>query len=72
MILDLSELWLTSRIDNQADHVAAKQALILDLLSVHLIRNVSGNTMISFNTNKIFGCRDPVPNYLYQRILYAG
>ncbi|KIL65408.1 hypothetical protein M378DRAFT_10794 [Amanita muscaria Koide BX008] len=46
------------------------RALVLDLLSVYLVRNVAGNTIISFHAN----IRLPTTkaSYLHERIRFAG
>ncbi|KIL65409.1 hypothetical protein M378DRAFT_10795 [Amanita muscaria Koide BX008] len=46
------------------------RALVLDLLSVYLVRNVAGNTIISFHAN----VRLPTTkaSYLHERIRFAG
>jgi len=49
---------------------SSRRVLILDLLSVHLIRNVDGNTIISYHPTM----KHPttVAKYLHDRIRYAG
>ncbi|PBK63762.1 hypothetical protein ARMSODRAFT_1023661 [Armillaria solidipes] len=44
-------------------------ALVLDLLAVHLIRNVKGNTLISYHTS---GCKATSAPFLQERMHYAG
>jgi len=46
------------------------KALILDLLSVHLVRNIGGNTLISFHAN--MGLPTTEAAYLHERIRFAG
>jgi hypothetical protein len=57
--------------DDQADCVVLdKKALALDLLSVHLVRNVAENTIISFHANlKLPTTR---ADYLHKRLRFAG
>lgn len=45
-------------------------ALVLDLLSVHLVRNVNGNTIISYHAN--MDIPTTKANYLHERIRFAG
>ncbi len=68
--LESSEPRFIPRIHDETDHVADNRTLILDLLSVHLVRNVAGNTMISFHAN--FGLPTTRAFYLYERLQYAG
>ncbi|KAF8892908.1 hypothetical protein BD779DRAFT_1130654 [Infundibulicybe gibba] len=49
----------------------SKRLLVLDLLSVHLIRNVDGNTIISYHPNYKNG-RTTTASYLRDRIQFAG
>lgn len=57
--------------DDQVDCVIPDgKALALDLLSVHLVRNVAENTIISFHANlKLPTTR---ADYLHKRIRFAG
>ncbi|KAF8892904.1 hypothetical protein BD779DRAFT_1765736 [Infundibulicybe gibba] len=50
---------------------AEKRLLVLDLLSVHLIRNVNGNTIISYHPNHKIS-RSATAAYLHERIRFAG
>jgi hypothetical protein len=47
-----------------------EQALIPDLLSVHLVRNVNGSTIISYHANTDLPTTKA--NYLHERIRFAG
>jgi len=47
-----------------------ESALALDLLSVHLIRNVNGNTIISYHAN--MDLPTTKADYLHERIRFAG
>lgn len=44
--------------------------LVLDLLSVHLIRDVAGSTIISLHPDEKF--RTTTASYLHERIRFAG
>ncbi|KAM6495200.1 CorA-like Mg2+ transporter domain containing protein [Amanita muscaria] len=46
------------------------KALVLDLLSVHLVRNVAGNTMISFHAK--IELPTTKARYLHERVRFAG
>ncbi|KAK0457484.1 uncharacterized protein EV420DRAFT_1688707 [Desarmillaria tabescens] len=45
--------------------------LVCDLLAIHLIRNVEGNTLISYHANMSAGTETST-QYLHERILFAG
>ncbi|KIL56903.1 hypothetical protein M378DRAFT_172312 [Amanita muscaria Koide BX008] len=47
-----------------------ESALALDLLSVHLVRNVKGNTIISYHAN--MDLPTTKAHYMHERILFAG
>ncbi|KAF8623759.1 hypothetical protein AX15_006201 [Amanita polypyramis BW_CC] len=47
-----------------------KKELVQDLLSVHLVRNIAGSTIISFHTN--IGRYSTEAKYLHERIRFAG
>lgn len=47
-----------------------EKALALDLLSVHLIRNVKGNTIISYHVN--MDLPTTTAEYFHERIRFAG
>ncbi|KAF8639226.1 hypothetical protein AX17_001711 [Amanita inopinata Kibby_2008] len=49
---------------------SSRKALVLDLLSVHLVRNVGGNTIISYHAN--MDLPTTKAEYLYERIHFAG
>ncbi|KAF8338499.1 cora-like Mg2+ transporter protein-domain-containing protein [Amanita rubescens] len=63
---------LSQTIDTQAPlKLGSKtKALIIDLLSVHLIRNTVGNTLISFHAD--MNLPTTKAYYLHERIRYAG
>ena len=62
---------LLPRMDDQTDPVADNKVLVLDLLSVHLVRNVAGNTIISLHPNiKLHVTLEAA--YLHERIRFAG
>jgi Mg2+ and Co2+ transporter CorA len=52
------------------DGPIVKRALVSDLLSVHLVRNVNGNTIISYHAN--VDLPTTKANYLHERIRFAG
>ena len=57
--------------DHQVDCVILDQkALAWDLLSVHLVRNVAENTIISFHAN--LKLPTTTADYLHKRIRFAG
>ena len=56
--------------NNYTDRLPDNKALILDLLSVHLVRNVTGNTLISFHANMNLPTTKAA--YLHERIRFAG
>ncbi|KAF8635607.1 hypothetical protein AX15_000247 [Amanita polypyramis BW_CC] len=47
-----------------------ENALVLDLLSVHLVRNIDGNTIISYHAN--MDMPTTKADYLHERIRFAG
>ncbi|KAK2459578.1 hypothetical protein APHAL10511_008388 [Amanita phalloides] len=63
---------VSRRIDTQAPlRLASNQrVLVLDLLSVHLIRNIAGNIIISYHANAKLPTTKA--DYLHERILFAG
>ncbi|KAK1225976.1 hypothetical protein PQX77_011044 [Marasmius sp. AFHP31] len=64
--------WSEEIIDTQAPLYLSSNAgcyLVLDLLSVHLIRNVEGNTIISYHHS---GPDATSAQYLHERIRFAG
>ncbi|KAM6501088.1 hypothetical protein JOM56_004102, partial [Amanita muscaria] len=50
--------------------VSSESALVLDLLSIHLVRNVNGNTIISYHAN--MDLPTTKADYLHERIRFAG
>ena len=51
-------------------HLLARRQLVLDLLSVHLIRNVESSVIISFHPTLDHPATKA--NYLHDRIRFAG
>lgn len=49
---------------------SSESALVLDLLSIHLVRNVNGNTIISYHAN--MDLPTTKADYLHERIRFAG
>ncbi|KAK2463952.1 hypothetical protein APHAL10511_004003 [Amanita phalloides] len=70
------DILVSQLIDTQAplrlesNQVEDPKVLVLALLSVHLIRNIAGNTMISFHTESKL--RTTKAEYLHERIRFAG
>ena len=52
------------------DEPIAELALVSDLLSIHLVRNVHGNTIISYHAN--MDLPTTKADYLHERIRFAG
>ncbi|KAK2460772.1 hypothetical protein APHAL10511_007242 [Amanita phalloides] len=59
-----------TRRDGSGGFLPKESALVLDLLSVHLIRNVNGNTIISYHAN--MDLPTTKAGYLHERIRFAG
>lgn len=52
-------------------NIQGRRQLVLDLLSVHLVRHVHGSTIISFHP-EIENHRTTEAAYLHERIRFAG
>ncbi|KAF8344921.1 hypothetical protein F5887DRAFT_1282922 [Amanita rubescens] len=62
---------VTQKIDTQAPlRLKSDKALVFSLLSVHLVRNIAGNTLISFHPTE--GPATSKALYLHERIRFAG
>jgi len=58
------------KLNDHTDRVVGNRALVSNLLSVHLVRNVAGNTLVSFHAN--MGLTTTQASYLHERIRFAG
>ena len=68
--LKSSKSYSIRRLCNHTDCVIGNKALVSNLLSVHLVRNVAGNTLVSFHANT--GLTTTQASYLHERVRFAG
>ena len=68
--LQLSKSRSICKLNDRTDRVVGNKVLVSNLLSVHLVRNVAGNTLVSFHAN--MGLKTTQASYLHERIQFAG